>query len=283
MDALLGTLKSLPDIATNPLAIVAYLVVVGAWLLSYLRAARFKMLLKHISSLPEVDRKTVLATEMNTVIPAAITAEEWLRGKRQFYMMIAYVLTLLAVVLLLTLGYLHRGGLSIDGVGVKTGWLGVAGPARAETVVAAVDGFQKRADSTPHKFRFDLVLRNSSDKPVTVTSMTVTFDPNERGFLSELIEVSNTYVVMLDSSGSGTVSDRTGDAAARAWYPNPDGQVLIVKTPLQQVLRPLSTDRFIVEVRFPDTFRFKGPMRTAKLSLTWNGKETAETSVSFGP
>src|ERR1700682_151082 len=106
MDVLLGTLKSLPTIAGSPLAIIAYLAVIGAWLLSHMRTARFKVLMDRIVTLPAADRKAAIALEMNTVIPEAISAEELLRGKRQFYMMVAYVLTLLAVVLLLTLAYL---------------------------------------------------------------------------------------------------------------------------------------------------------------------------------
>lgn len=283
MDALLGTLKSLPEIAGSPLAIIAYLAVVGGWLLSYMRTARFKLLMNRIGSLPEADRKAVLATEMNTVVPAEISAEDWLRGKRQLYVMIAYVLTLMAIVLVLTLAYLNRGGLSIDAVKVKTGWLHLVALARADTSMAAIDGFERRADSTKHNFRFDLTLRNSSERPVTVTNIIITFDPDEPGFLSSVLEISNTYLVVLGPDGSGTVKSRAGEAAARAWYPNPDGHVLIVRTPLQQALAPLSTDRFVVEIGFPADYRFRGPMRKAKLSLTWNGKETTETSVALGP
>jgi hypothetical protein len=59
--------------------------------------------------------------------------------------------------------------------------------------------------------------------------------------------------------------------------------VLLVKTALQQVLPPLSTDRFVVDIRFPDDFSFRGPMQKAKLRLTWNGNQTTETIVSLIP
>ena len=156
-------------------------------------------------------------------------------------------------------------------------------PAQADTNTAAIDDFQKRPDSTKHKFRFDLTLRNSSDRPVTVTNITITFDPDDRGFLSSVIEVSNTYLVVLKTDGPGTVTSRAGEDVVYAWYPNPDGNALIVKTPLQQALTPLSTDRFVVEINFPTGYRFRGPMLKAKLSLTWNGKETSETSVALDP
>jgi hypothetical protein len=283
MNALLETLKSLPTIAGNPLAVIAYLVVIGAWLLSYFRTARFKSLIDRISSLPEADRKSILATEMNTVIPETISAEDWLRGKRQLYVVVAYVLTLVVAVLLLVLAFFNRGGLSIDSVGIKTGWLDFVQQAQAESSNAVVNSFQKRSDSSKHDFRFDLILRNSSDKPVTVTNIIVTFDPDESGFLSGAMEISNTYVVMLREDGSGTVNSRAGDDTAHAWYPNTDGKVLIVKMPLQQTLPPLSTDRFVLKIRFPDDYRFKGPMEKAKLRLTWNGTQTTEMTVSLIP
>jgi hypothetical protein len=282
MDVVLNTLKALPSIAGSPLAILAYFVVIGVWLLSYLRTARFRLLVDRIKTLPEADRRRVLEAEMNTVIPQSITAEEWLRSRRQLYVTIAYVLTLLAVVFLVSQAYLHRGEAAIDDVKVKSSdGLGLIGGALAETAGAGVDEFSRRADSTKHDFKFDLVLRNSFNEPITVTAIKIIFDPDDAGFLSGAMKVSETYIVMLGTDGRGTVSSTTGEGAAKAWYPNPDGHVLIVTSQLRQELPAQSTDRFVVEIRFPNDYVFKGPMRKANLSLTWNGNKTMQTSVSL--
>ncbi len=280
MDALLNTLKALPGIAGSPLAVVAYIVVIGSWVVSYLRTARFKILMDRIRALPEADRKAVVQLEMNTVLPASISAEQWLRSRRQLYIVVAYVLTLLAALLLLTLAFLNRGGLSLDGVRVKTGDLGLVTAARG-TEMTPIEGFKKRPESTKHDYRFDLTLRNSANAPATVTAVTVTFDPDEPGFLAETLKVSNTYVVLLNADGTGKVGSDAGEAPAQAWYPNPDGQVLIVKAPLSQSLGPLATDRFVVDIRFPEAFVFRGPMKKAKLTLIWNGAQTLELTVAL--
>jgi hypothetical protein len=75
---ILDTLKALPAIATHPLAIVAYILVVAAWLLMQQRTARFNALMKRLELLPPAQRKATLALEMNTVIPDSISAEDWL-------------------------------------------------------------------------------------------------------------------------------------------------------------------------------------------------------------
>jgi hypothetical protein len=55
------------------------------------------------------------------------------------------------------------GEATTDDVKVKSSeGFGLIGAARAETAGAGVDEFSRRADSTKHNFKFDLVLRNLS-------------------------------------------------------------------------------------------------------------------------
>ncbi len=236
-----------------------------------------------IEHVPRADRRAVLALEMNTVIPDSISAEDWLRGKRQFYIVSAYVITLLAVLIVVTLAYINRGGLVIDSVQIKTRRSGFIEPALADPVSTPIQSFQQRHDGTKHEYKFDLIMRNTSDKPINVTNVVVTFDPDEPGFLSEALEISNTYAVLLNEDGLGKVDSKSGEASAYAWYPNEDGHVLVVKTPLQQTMPPLTTDRFVVDIRFPEDYAFRGPMQKAMLSLIWNGNQKIETQVSLTP
>jgi hypothetical protein len=137
------------------------------------------------------------------------------------------------------------------------------------------------SNSTRHEFKFDLAIRNTSQVPLNVTNIVVTFDPDDAGFLSGVLEVSNTYAVLLNADGSGTVDSKAGEALARAWYPNVDGGMLVVNTPLKQTLAPLSADRFVVDIRFPADYAFRGPMQRAKLTLTWNGDQKSDMWVSL--
>ena len=283
MDMVLGTLKWVPAIATHPLAVSVYVLVVGAWLLAYFRTARFKLLLERIEQVPAKDRKHVVALEMNTVIPDSISAEDWLRGRRQLYIVVAYVITLAAILTIFSLAYANRGGLEVDSVRAKTGWFRFSDQAFADSLKTPIASFKQRLDGTKHDFKFEMITRNSSNKPINITDVVITFDPDELGFLSGTLEVSNTYVVLLTEDGSGKVESESGDEEAYAWYPSEDGNMLVVKTPVQQTLAPLTADRFVIDVRFPDKFQFKGPMRKAKLSLTWNGTQKTEMRVALAP
>lgn len=179
------------------------------------------------------------------------------------------------------LAYVNRGGLEVDSVDTKTSWLALIGEAYAQPQIPQIESFKQRPDSTRHEFKFDLAIRNTSQAPLNVTNIVVTFDPDDAGFLSGVLEVSNTYAVLLNADGSGTVDSKAGDAAVHAWYPNEDGSMLVVDTPLKQTLAPLTADRFVVVIRFPEDFAFRGPMRSAMLTLTWNGDQKSEMRVTL--
>ena len=206
-----------------------------------------------------------------------------MRGKRQLFLLIGYGITVAAVVTLIAFAYVNRGGLEVDSIRAKTSWLFGIEAAYGEALNAPIQSFRKRDNSTKHDFRFELVMRNSSAKPINVTDVVVTFDPDETGALSSVLEISNTYVVMINDDGSGVVTSKAGQEQAQAWYPTDDGNALVVKTPLEQTLAPLTTDRFVVEVDFPETFKFRGPMKAALLTLTWNGAQKTASRIALEP
>jgi hypothetical protein len=60
-------LKGIGAAATNPLAFVAYIIAIGAWVFLRLRMGRNNNLLKCLTVLPEEDRFPALKAEMGTV------------------------------------------------------------------------------------------------------------------------------------------------------------------------------------------------------------------------
>jgi hypothetical protein len=94
-------LQGLKTAALNPLAFVAYLAAIGAWLVLQLKVRRNKNLLEKISALPEKDRIIALREEMNIeVVPGGFTAEQRLRSKSHFYYVLV-VIVLAAVIVIL--------------------------------------------------------------------------------------------------------------------------------------------------------------------------------------
>jgi hypothetical protein len=108
MNFLAQALKALPTIAMHPLAFAGYAVVIGAWLAAYWRTRRCELLMKHIKQLPEKDRKGAIQLEFNAVLPSTIDAEQWLRGQRQKYYLIAFVVTVVSGVVFAGFVFLTR-------------------------------------------------------------------------------------------------------------------------------------------------------------------------------
>ena len=99
MNFLAQAVKALPTIAVQPLAFAGYALVVGAWLVAYWRTRRFELLMKDIKQLPQKDREAAIQLEFNTILPSRIDADQWLKGKRHKYYLIAYVVTLVSVII----------------------------------------------------------------------------------------------------------------------------------------------------------------------------------------
>jgi hypothetical protein len=93
-------LAHLKDVASSPLALVAYVVLVGAW--TYVVSARQRLghVRKLINSLPEADRAGIIAKEYNTTPRAGLSAAQWLRSRQHVLLFIGFLSTLFAVTLI---------------------------------------------------------------------------------------------------------------------------------------------------------------------------------------
>jgi len=89
-------LNALPQAATSPYALAAYICTILAWIIVSYRVTRNKNLLDKISDLPEQDRIHAISAEMGTPIPPGLTAEEWLRSLRNKYIVIGFVVLVIS-------------------------------------------------------------------------------------------------------------------------------------------------------------------------------------------
>lgn len=93
-------LEALKVVATSPMALVGYLVVAAAWVYVTTTSGRLKQITKAIKDLPERDRLVILKKEYNTTPRNGLSAEEWIRARKQLLWFFAFVTTILALVVL---------------------------------------------------------------------------------------------------------------------------------------------------------------------------------------
>lgn len=275
MDLLKEALSVLPSVATSPMAFVGYLATILAWVWAISRSQRFKLLLSKLKDIPESDRAIVIQHEMGAVLPAKVSAEQWIRAKKQQYFFLAFVLLLLTTLSIIAISVWKGGAqLKIDSVQEVLPPLQTAQD--NENIPGELSKEKLRLnqvlpESKRHRYIFDVTLRNPSSEPVTVTDIRIIFDPGTGGGLANVEEISGTYVVRIDENGA-TTTGPVGRFQAYAWYPSGQGR-LHVKSPLSQTVKPQSTDRFRIIIEFPQDYSFRGTMEEAILQVLWNGSE----------
>jgi hypothetical protein len=96
-----AALNALPAVATSPLALIAYLAPIAAWVVLALRAQRNQQLLQHLEKLPERDRLKALEAEMGHVrLESGLRPEEFLRSKVNTYIFFGFLALLLLIAVL---------------------------------------------------------------------------------------------------------------------------------------------------------------------------------------
>ena len=89
-------LKLIPEAVVNPYAYGAYAIAAVLFVLVGARLRTVRVVLREIGHVPEADRRHVIESITNSVIPETITAAEWVRSNRN-----RSIFQLLAVFLLL--------------------------------------------------------------------------------------------------------------------------------------------------------------------------------------
>lgn len=113
MDNLIDSLKLIGD---QPLALVGYIAIVGAWLYASLLNRKAIALFRAIKSLPEEDRLKAITLEYRVVPKSGLTAEQWLRSRQTSYIFAAFALTcFVAIFIIGTAIWLASKSVSVHG------------------------------------------------------------------------------------------------------------------------------------------------------------------------
>jgi hypothetical protein len=146
-------LTELPKAASHPLALVAYLAVVVAWLVLGLRVNRAKAVLDDIEKFPPQDRLKALEREMGAVtVPRDLTAEQWLRSRIHTYYFYGFIVLCAVVIVLTAIAGSHMP--RIDPQARETAHHGLSGALHDMKVVLGFAVFvaQNEARHPPQKF-----------------------------------------------------------------------------------------------------------------------------------
>ena len=102
-------LKGVGAAATNPLAFVAYIVAIAAWVFLRQRVDRNNNLLKRLTVLPKEDRLPALKAEMGTVpLNEGLSPEQWIRSRTHLYYFLGFVVLCAVLVILFAISaYTH--------------------------------------------------------------------------------------------------------------------------------------------------------------------------------
>ncbi len=104
-----SALAALPSAAQNPLAFMAYVMVIVSATIIALKAKRNQQLLANLEKLPAEDRLKALELEMESVrVPPNLTPEQWLQSRIQRYYFIGFAIVCLTVLLIVTLAVATR-------------------------------------------------------------------------------------------------------------------------------------------------------------------------------
>ena len=156
MDFIKSAIKALPIVASSPLALIAFLCLVGAWVVIGLRVQRNKNLLANLEKLPSKDRLQALKDEMGTVrIKSGLTPEQYLRSRIHRFWLIGFVTLCLVILLTLALAA-SRARTTVDTGSRFSGVL----DANSRTLLSADAKIQIGDSSTV------LQYRNLSNRPI---------------------------------------------------------------------------------------------------------------------
>ena len=109
MDFFKSAFAALPTAAQNPLAFMAYVLVIISATLIALKAKRNQQLLANLEKLPPEDRLKALELEMEAVrVPPNLTAEQWLTARTHRYYFVGFALVCLTLLMVFTLAVATR-------------------------------------------------------------------------------------------------------------------------------------------------------------------------------
>jgi hypothetical protein len=89
--------------ATSPFAFVAYIIVILSWLYYSLNNRRLRIISSSIKDLPEKDRLKLIQKEYNTLPKEGISAQAWIKSRKQMFLLIGFISLLIAAIIIVVL------------------------------------------------------------------------------------------------------------------------------------------------------------------------------------
>ncbi|MBW3622730.1 MAG: hypothetical protein KY468_04895 [Armatimonadetes bacterium] len=114
-----AVLQQLPTAATNPLAFVAYVAVVIAWVVVAVKVSTYKVLMSKLDHIPSEDRRNVLEIQMGPM-PEHISPKDYLELKKRQYLLFGFLTVCGAVVMLFAMATVRAGNSGNLTVGEET-------------------------------------------------------------------------------------------------------------------------------------------------------------------
>jgi hypothetical protein len=295
-------LESLPHAATSPLALIAYIFAIGAWVWIASRTKRLKAVLDKIDKVPKGERVRVIQHGVGETLPDNISSKHYLEHRRNQLILYAFLILCFLILGIFAISawkaafHPAEAQLSVDNFvqvlpdirdekkidtakdsatnsGGKTNnyipQAGIAYDTDQDEFLSVKPAWTSRSKG---KYAFDVVLRNPSDEPVTVIEVTIIFDPRppEEVCINGGQSISSVYVTLISRSSAITTGP-LGEFSAEVWYAcSLSYYDLMVKIPVGQQLPPRTVDRFRLIVEFDKSFSLRGPMQTAYTMVYWN-------------
>jgi hypothetical protein len=191
-------LNHLKDVASSPLAFVAYLGLVGAWAYVLVARHRLNIIAKTITALPAESRAEILLREYNTTPRAGLSAEQWIRAQRERLLFLSFIASLIVA--------LAIASMALSGLGK---------PLRRSARLALVDVVASDKDfGSVIEFK----VRNNSDEAVFIKKAVfltlAEWDLVTPGAHPSAIPVSRTYDVTISASIGQSVTHNVSQGLA---------------------------------------------------------------------
>ena len=94
-------LEALKVTATSPLALIAYLALLVAWVYVLTANRRLKIIARSLKDIPEADRLKILIQEYRTTPRVGLTAEQWIRSRKHQFFFLGVIATLVGAVVII--------------------------------------------------------------------------------------------------------------------------------------------------------------------------------------
>jgi hypothetical protein len=108
-------LSQLRSVGTSPYAFAAYIAVVAAWVYTTVARHRLNKVAEVLKNLPPKDRLKLIEQEYKTSPRSGLSAEQWIRARRQTLLLVAFLSVLICATVVVIIAFvLSFSGANVD-------------------------------------------------------------------------------------------------------------------------------------------------------------------------